>query len=107
MKIKGTAANNKNGHLGIPPTGTSRSPQSQIVPSTSASSTTSTPYCCGSWPTVTEDNSPPCGTSPEPGLTVEPSDFGAPFDVDPFVPAGSCETIRFAGPWFGCRLWTT
>ena len=39
---------NNNGHFGNPPPARSSSPQSQMVPSTSASSTISTPSFCGS-----------------------------------------------------------
>src|SRR5829696_4553574 len=43
MNATGTTARNKNGHFGKPPPAIRMSPQSQIVPSTSPSSMSSTP----------------------------------------------------------------
>ena len=107
MKTRGTAARNKNGHLGKAPAATSSSPQSQMVPSTSPSSTISTPSCC------------PCGATVTPERTesvfVAPSEPGAVSlrGVDPLVPGatGSCDTrelsLRSGVPCEFVSVWTT
>ena len=108
MKTRGTAARNKNGHLGKAPAATSSSPQSQMVPSTSPSSTISTPSCC------------PCGATVTPERTesvfVAPSAVslrGPVCGVDPLVPGatGSCDTrelsLRSGVPCEFVSVWTT
>ena len=107
MKTRGTAARNKNGHLGKAPAATSSSPQSQMVPSTSPSSIISTPSCC------------PCGATVTPERTesvfVAPSEPGAVSlrGVDPLVPGatGSCDTrelsLRSGVPCEFVSVWTT
>src|SRR5207237_5736379 len=91
MKANGTAARNRNDHFGKPAAAINNCPQSQIVPSTSPSSMTSTSNFCGSEATITPERSesplvPPCGPAAD-------SLRGPPCCVLLLVPdeTGSCD----------------
>lgn len=104
MNASGTAARNKNGHFGkAPAAATSNSPQSQIVPSTSPSSITSTPSRCPSDVTPAPERS-------ESVLAPSVSLRGPVCGVEPFC-AGSCETsvlsVRSSVPVELVTVWTT
>src|ERR1051325_411766 len=106
MKKNGIAARNNNGHLGNPPPGTVISPQSQMVPSTSPWSTTSTP-ACGSELTATPASSVSLlvGVAASPvvvsGMAATPAaDVCCVVEATDEVPSPStsvlvfCETVR-------------
>ena len=107
IKAIGTAARNRKGHFGKDPPATRMSPQSQIVPSTSPSSITSTPRRCPSPVTVTPEISdsflPPCA-----GACGVVSPRGPPCCLP--LP-GSCATsvlsLRSGVPRELVSVWTT
>src|SRR5215212_3715025 len=92
MKITGTAARNSNGHFGKAPPAIRISPQSQIVPSTSPSSMSSTPIDFPPAVTITleiiDSVLPPVGIGSWDLATDSPP---GPFFCAPF--AGSCASV--------------